>query len=326
MKISDYLSKEEVVYYTRKSDIKGLRVLISNWFYIFAIFTVVYIFPNPITILLSIILIGGRQLGLAILMHECGHKTLFKTPELNDTLGQWLCALPVLSNLPSYAAGHLQHHKLAGTVDDPDLNNYKEYPIDAASFKRKIWRDIKGQTAFNLIKSVSKGAKTAYTSEKMVIKNVEGKTNNHKRKIDNPQVQLLVVQAVIFLVLSIIFAPWVYLIWVAAFLTSFMLIIRLRQVAEHANVPDLYDLDPRKNTRTTIPRVWERMIFTPNWVNYHLEHHFMASVPCYRLKAMHQLLKARGAYQNTQIFYGYASVMRHAVKSTNNNPTAINPA
>lgn len=318
MKISDYLSKEEVVYYTRKSDIKGLRVLISNWFYIFAIFTVVYIFPNPITILLSTILIGGRQLGLAILMHECGHKTLFKTPELNETLGHWLCALPVLSNLPSYAAGHLQHHKLAGTVDDPDLNNYKEYPVDLDSFKRKIFRDIKGQTAVSLIKSVSKGAQTAFSNK---TESVKEQTKKNKRKIDNPLVQILLVQGVIFLVLSILFAPWVYLIWVAAFLTSFMLIIRLRQVAEHANVPDLYDVDPRKNTRTTIPRVWERMIFTPNWVNYHLEHHFMASVPCYRLKALHQLLKARGAYKDTKIFYGYASVMRHAIKPTNYTPT-----
>lgn len=305
MKISDYLSKEEVVYYTRKSDIKGLRVLISNWFYIFAIFTVVYIFPNPITILLSIILIGGRQLGLAILMHECGHKTLFKTPELNETLGHWLCAMPVASHLSLYAAGHLQHHKLAGTAEDPDLNNYKDYPVDSVSFRRKIFRDLRGETGIKLFKGVSKGVQTAFTN----------KYPEAKKRNKHPFLQLLLVQFVIFLVLSIVFAPWLYLIWLAAFLTSFMLIVRLRQVAEHANVPDLYDLDPRKNTRTTIPRFWERMIFTPNWVNYHLEHHFMASVPCYRLPALHQLLKARGAYNDTQIFYGYASVMRHAIKA-----------
>jgi len=316
MKISDYLSKEEVVYYTRKSDIRGMRLLISNWFYIFVILAVVYSFPNPITILLSIILIGGRQLGLAILMHECGHRTLFKSPELNDTLGHWFCAMPVVSNLPLYAAGHLKHHKLAGTTEDPDLNNYKDYPVDAESFKRKILRDIKGQTGFKLLKGVSSGVQTAFSN----------KTPVGTKKSDNPFIQLLLVQFVIFLVLSIVFAPWVYLIWIGAFLSSFMLIVRLRQVAEHANVPNLYDLDPRKNTRTTIPRTWERMIFTPNWVNYHLEHHFMASVPCYRLKALHQLLKARGAYDDTQIFYGYASVMRHAIKSKTITPHTMSQA
>ena len=304
MKISDYLSTEEVQYYTRKSDIKGFRVLVANWLAIFAIFMVVYIFPNPVTIILALILMGGRQLGLAILMHECGHRTLFKTPELNDTLGHWLCAMPVLSNLSLYAAGHLQHHKHAGTAEDPDLNNYKDYPIDAVSFRRKCLRDIRGETGIQLIKGASKGKRNGLTGE-------VPKTKNYL-------FQLFLVQFLFFCVLSLMFAPWVYLIWIGSFLTTFMLIVRLRQIAEHANVPDLFDLDPRKNTRTTIPRTWERMIFTPNWVNYHLEHHFMASVPCYRLKALHQVLKARGAYKNTEIFYGYASVMRHAISPKNN--------
>lgn len=301
MKISDYLSKDEVQYYTRKSDLMGFRVFIMNWVYILAIFTVVYLFPNPLTILLAVVLIGGRQLGLAILMHECGHRTLFKTPEFNDFFGQWFCAMPVMSYLPAYAAGHLRHHQLAGTPEDPDLNNYKDYPVDKNSFKRKVMRDLRGETGFKLLKGVFGGVQSAFSSE--------------GPKKDNPFIQLVLVQLALFVVLSLLFAPWVYLIWVASFLSAFMLIIRLRQVAEHANVPDLYDLDPRQNTRTTIPRPWERMVFTPNWVNYHLEHHFMAGVPCYRLKSLHQLLKRRGAYDDTQIFYGYASVMRHAVNT-----------
>jgi fatty acid desaturase len=33
------------------------------------------------------------------------------------------------------------------------------------------------------------------------------------------------------------------------------------------------------------------MVFAPNGVNYHLEHHFMASVPCYQLAALRDHLK-----------------------------------
>ncbi len=306
MKISDYLSKEEVQFYTRKSDIQGFRILLTNWLAIFAIFAVVHWFPNPLTILLALILIGGRQLGLAVLMHECGHRTLFKTPELNDFFGHWFCALPVVSSLPLYAAGHLKHHQLAGTHDDPDLKNYQAYPIEKNSFKRKILRDLRGETGFKLVKGVAMGVRSAFSSE-------APKTG--KSLLENPFVRLLLVQIVLLVIFSVLFAPWVYVLWVASFLTTFMLIIRLRQVAEHANVPNLYDLDPRKNTRTTVPRFWERMIFAPNWVNYHLEHHFMAGVPCYRLKSLHQLLKKRGAYDETRIFYGYPSVFRHAVNA-----------
>ncbi len=311
MKISDYLSPEEIQYYTKKSDTKGFRVLLVNWISIFAILAMVYLFPNPITIILALILLGGRQLGLAILMHECGHKTLFKNSDLNTVFGRWFCAMPVLSNLDMYAAGHLVHHQKAGTVDDPDLNNYKAYPVDKDSFKRKLLRDIKGETGLKLIAGVSSGVKDAFSN--MRPENVKGQGQNSKISIKNPFVSLLLVQLALFIVFSLVFAPWIYLIWVASFLTTFMAIIRLRQIAEHANVPDLYDIDPRKNTRTTVPRWWERLVFAPNWVNYHLEHHFMASVPCYRLKSLHQLLKARGAYQDTQIFYGYPSVFRHAV-------------
>jgi fatty acid desaturase len=93
-----------------------------------------------------------------------------------------------------------------------------------------------------------------------------------------------------------------------------MLIIRIRQVAEHAAVPDLYDPDPRMNTRTVEAPWWQRIVFAPNAVNYHLEHHFMASVPCYRLAALRAHLKARGALEGVPVFTGYGQLLRHAVE------------
>jgi len=92
-----------------------------------------------------------------------------------------------------------------------------------------------------------------------------------------------------------------------------MLVIRVRQVAEHAAVPDLYDPDPRMNTRTVEAPWWQRMILAPNGVNYHLEHHFMASVPCYRLAALHAHLKQRRALDGVPVFRGYGQLLRHAV-------------
>ena len=85
---------------------------------------------------------------------------------------------------------------------------------------------------------------------------------------------------------------------------------RLRQVAEHAAVPDLYDPDPRHNTRT-IPAGWlDRLVFCPLGVNYHLEHHMLASVPIYNLPRMHRLLKARGYYDAVAFPGSYFSMLR----------------
>lgn len=301
MKIKEYLSKGEIAYFTDKSDFHGWRLLLNNWLAIIVIFSVVAIYTNLLTVLVAILLLGGRQLGLAVLMHECGHRSLFKSARLNDVLGQWLCALPIMNDMPSYARGHLRHHRAAGTTEDPDLSNYQSYPISKESFKRKVVRDLTGQTGIKLLAYLLKGSATAMSNE--------------EREGTKPLLQQIGVQLVMICVLSLFGVAWLYLLWVAAYLTTFMLFIRLRQVAEHAAVPDLFDLDPRKNTRTVIPRWWERALLAPNMVNYHMEHHFMASVPCYKLRELHRYLTTKGALADVPESLGYPAVFRSVVFS-----------
>jgi fatty acid desaturase len=299
MKISDYLTKDEVKFFTSKSDFHGWRLLLGNWLAIVLIFVLVGQYTNPLTVLLAIVLLGGRQLGLSVLMHECGHRSLFRTAQLNDFLGQWFCALPVMNDMPSYARGHLVHHKNAGTQDDPDLGNYRAYPISPDSFKRKISRDLTGRTGIKILAFIARGTASAMSSE--------------RRTSNTPFYQQLAVQLTIFAVLALCGMAWGYLLWAVAYMTSFMLVIRLRQIAEHAAVPDLYDPDPRRNTRTVIARWWERALLAPNGVNFHMEHHFMASVPCYRLKALHRHLQDRQALTEVPDTIGYAAVFREAL-------------
>jgi len=299
MKVGDFLSREEVARFTAKSDWHAWRLVAGNWLFIAAIFWVAAAFPNPATILAAIVLLAGRQLGLSVLMHDAGHRTLFRTPWLNDVVGQWLCALPVMNDQPSYARGHLAHHRLAGTRDDPDLPNYQAYPVSRDSFKRKVVRDLTGQTGFKLISYILRGASGVVSSE--------------KRASAKPFIQQIVVQVALFLTLWACGIGWTYLLWAVAFMTVFMFIVRVRQVAEHAAVPDLFDPDVRKNTRTVDAPWWQRMIFAPNGVNYHMEHHFMASVPCYRLKALRAHLRSKGALADVPQYTGYGDVLRHAV-------------
>ena len=58
---------------------------------------------------------------------------------------------------------------------------------------------------------------------------------------------------------------------------------------------------------------WQRLIFAPFGVNYHMEHHFMASVPCYRLRALREHLRRQSALADVPVFRGYGAVLRHAV-------------
>lgn len=299
MNVSDYASPEDVAYFTTRSDWQGWRLVLGNWLFIAAIFAVVAAWPNPITIVLAVILLASRQMGLSVMMHDCGHRSLFRSKRLNAVVGQWLCALPVMSDQPSYARGHLEHHAKSGSIADPDLSNYQAYPVSRASFKRKVIRDLSGQTGFKLMSSIVHGAAGALSKE--------------KRASALPFVKQLLVQLVLFAILAACGIGWTFLLWAVAYMTVFMLIIRIRQVAEHAAVPDLFDRDTRMNTRTVDAPWWQRMIFAPCGVNYHLEHHFMASVPSYKLRELREHLRSRHVLDGVPQFDGYGAVLRQAV-------------
>jgi fatty acid desaturase len=301
MRAEDYLSKAEIREFTRRSDAAGWRMLLLNWLLIAAIFAVAARWPNPLVLLAAVILLGGRQLGLAVLMHEAGHHSLFRRASLNRFCGQWLAAYPILGDVEAYGASHREHHRLAGTDRDPDLPNYRAYPIDAASFRRKLWRDATGQTGFRLLAGLLRGG-----GNRIMMRDGEDRGTLGRGLLAN---------ALLFAALALAGVPELYLLWIAAYLTSYPLVARIRQVAEHGAVRDLYREDPRLNTRTTLPRWYERILLCPNYVNYHLEHHLLASVPAHRLPALHRLLRSRGFYDDhaDALAQGYWDVIRRAV-------------
>jgi len=274
-------------------------MVLGNWLCIAAILGAVATWTNPVTIVVAVVLLAGRQLALSVLMHDCGHRTLFRTAQLNDVIGQWLCALPVMNDQPSYARGHLEHHRKSGSHDDPDLPNYEAYPISRASFRRKMWRDLTGQTGFKLMAYIFRGASGVISTE--------------KRRSALPFMQQLMVQLGLFLMLAFFGIAWTFILWVVAYMTVFMCIIRVRQIAEHAAVPDLFDPDPRMNTRTIDAPWWQRIVFAPCAVNFHMEHHFMASVPCYKLRALRQHLRDRHALDEVPQFHGYGELLNQVV-------------
>ena len=300
VKVADFLSREEVQRFTERSDLRAGAIVAWNWALVALIFAVVELWTNPLTLVLALILLGGRQMGLAVLMHEAGHKTLFRSQRLNVIVGQWFCAYPILSDSEVYGASHREHHRMAGTRDDPDLPNYQEYPVSRERLGRKLRRDLTGQTGFKLLLGFISGG---------------GGSIMMRAGEKSPVLQGTVANLGLFLALTLAGAPELFLLWIGAYLITYPLIARIRQIAEHANVPDLFDVDPRLNTRTTIPRWYERLVFCPNQVNFHVEHHFLASVPCYHLGALHRCLRDKGFYRGYEhtIAHGYRDVLKRAL-------------
>jgi len=286
--------------------IRGHRAWLSiatNWGLVGAAFALVAWAPNPLTVVVALFVIGGRQLGFAVLMHEAAHRTLFRNRRWNDVVGNWLCAYPVWSDLYPYRAYHLQHHAKTGTAEDPDLGLAAPFPITRASLRRKIWRDLSGRT----------GCKRARATFRRDLVRSQGKV----RRLDFMGVRNLrgvtITNAVLLAVLVACGHPALYLLWVAAWLTTYSLVMRIRSIAEHGMVPD--QGDDFLNTRTTRVRWWERLFIAPNLVNYHLEHHLMIAVPHYNLPRMHRLLRERGVLAGACVTDGYWRVLDLASSS-----------
>lgn len=101
---------------------------------------------NPLSVMVAILLLGGRQLGLAVIYHDCSHSVFFRTRWLNEMIGHWVAGGLLNTSMYAYRNYHLKHHRFAGTVDDPDLALANSYPASKASLKRKFMRDITGRT------------------------------------------------------------------------------------------------------------------------------------------------------------------------------------
>jgi fatty acid desaturase len=291
----DQLSREEIAELLRFEDWRSWLSVAVDWGIVFAAMALAARWPNPLTIVLALCLIGPRQLGLAVLMHEASHRSLFGNRKVNDWVGQWLCAYPIWAEMRGYRAYHLQHHAHTGTARDPDLGLVKPFPITRSSLRRKLLRDLSGRTGIKFARGAFKRSIQSWSDP-----------NGRAATIG-----VLVTNGLLLAALAALGHAWLYLLWAGSWLTTYTLVTRVRSIAEHALTPDADD--PLGNTRTTLARLWERLFITPNRVNYHLEHHLLMTVPHYKLPRMHALLRERGVLERACVETGgFGAILRRA--------------
>ena len=272
--------------------------------------------PNPATYLLAIMLIGSRQLGLLILMHDGAHGILARTPSLSLALSQWLCAFPMLAETGAYRRYHLQHHARTMQDDDPDLVLTGHYPIPRSSLRRKLFRDVLGRTGFAQRRDQFKAA---WGGPGLMWR------DRLSRFAERLGRQLLVNLLLFGLLAASGHWAFYFTLWVVPALTWQQLVLRIRNIAEHAVVPDRNDAF--RNARTTETSWLERALFAPYWVNYHTEHHLLMWVPCYRLPVLRDYLHANGFGDRMLTVHGYWAVLRavsfpdHAAPVSPSGPT-----
>jgi fatty acid desaturase len=304
------LSREEIDSLLEVHDRRGWLTIATNWALVAAAFALVVFAPNPLTIVVALFVIGTRQLGMAVVMHEAAHRTLLSNRKWNDWAGNWLAAYPVWADVAPYRRYHLVHHAKTGSDEDPDLSLVTPFPITRASFRRKIWRDLSGQTGWKQFLAVLR--RDLGISRKGNMRNLGMSAGERPDVGWHKLAPVATSNAVLLGILALCGHPELYLLWVLAWFTTYRLVTRLRSIAEHALPAGGERSDPLCNTRTTLARWWERLLVAPNRVNYHLEHHLLMTVPHYNLPRMHRLLAERGALRGALVSKGYLEVFAEA--------------
>jgi fatty acid desaturase len=297
----DFFTPDEWARLSVRSSWRGLALVVHAWIVIFAAMAVAVVWTNPLTVGLAIMIIGCRQLGLAILQHDAAHGCIHPELKTNDLVGEWFCGRPVGANLQRYRPYHLQHHKFTQQAEDPDLGLSAPFPTTRSSLRRKIVRDLTGQTFFKqrvqpYLTAFRKG-RAAGQPVSRILKGIWAH--------EGP---FLICNLVLLAGLSLAGLWWAYFVlWLLPLATWYQLITRLRNIAEHACMPD--NDDPLRHARTTRADWIERALIAPYYVNYHCEHHMFMHLPCWSLPRAHRLLTAKGITARMEVRTGYLNVL-----------------
>ena len=295
---TDFFSTDEWSVLSARSPWRGLWLVAHCWGVIGMAMWVGAVWP--VTIPLMVVVVGTRQLGLFVLMHDGAHAVLHRNRKVNDWVAHWLCS----DALAQYRPYHLQHHRHVQQDEDPDLVLSAPFPITRASFARKALRDLTGQTfvkqrfghCFDRLRARQPG-------ESALVLLTEELAKDRRFLLGN---------ALGFTVFAAAGWWWVWLaLWLLPMATWLPFVSRIRNIAEHALIRQ-NESDPMRQARTTQANWLERALIAPYWVNYHCEHHMFTQLACWNLPRAHRMLAQRQATVGMETERSYVALLARA--------------
>jgi fatty acid desaturase len=245
------------------------------------------------TWLIVFLLMGRMHAQFASLMHEAAHRLLFKHRGANDWVGNWLLGFPVITSTPAYRRVHMAHHREEFGPDEPDVPLYANYPITTASFRRKLLRDLTGQTGIKLFRNQLRGFRSPDV------------------RVRRTLLKMTLVQVIVVSAFFTVGHPWLYLtMYVLPYFTLWRVINRLRSIAEHGGLRA--DDDRRIATHSVVQHPIARFYLVPYNIGFHLAHHVDAGVPFRHLPKYHALLRKSQYVDDSYEYPSYSALWKAA--------------
>ena len=269
------LTREELKQFMRRSNAPGLRRLVLWLLVLIATTTLIALAWESWLIWPAMFLHGIVLVHHFSLQHECVHYTVFRTRRLNDIVGH-ICGLIIILPHRFFRYEHCDHHTYTQiNGDDPEmvpmpksLGEYLWY-LSALPY----WRT-------KLTELVRHASRRLSDAELRFIPKVE-----HAAVYRDARV-MLAIYAGLFLGMAV--TGWWGLIWY--WIIPLILgepVMRFIRMTEHVGRPTVPQMS--ENTRTSLVSApWRFLCWN---MNYHAEHHYVASVPFHALPRLHEKLK-----------------------------------
>jgi fatty acid desaturase len=265
------------------------------WLFILIAFGGIAYWHNWLVSVIAFCTIGFSQYGLFILGHDALHHSLHPNRKVNDLLARWLIYGPMFMGLDDGRRNHLNHHRWFGTSDDPDRYLHS---LANKNSRWKLFLFCTGLATFGkTVIKVSPFGKIKHrpgaAESSAPISSKSATKSQALSEYFMQRIPVFVMQALIIALLISIGLPWwsYFVFWIAPIYFCVFLPDEVRAFCDHS-VPLLPDTaaDPYRLV-SFAPAWWEAIIFSPNSMNYHAEHHLFPAIPYYHLHKAHQALR-----------------------------------
>ena len=278
------------------SDIKGFATVAMVFtLHVTAVWQSIHLYPSHLGLWVLGLLAGVLAFLWFVVLHECGHNTLFSRKRVNSLVGHVASAACLIPYIP-WRNIHREHHRWVGVIDkDPTqthLLKLRRFGPARNAVLRFIWRWWLPFPFALFIFEVF----WAYPVHRW-------RAGDRSNAFKGAGSIAFIVAVHTLLITGLGFVIWAYLI--LPMLLAFYFIIENFNLPQHSELfPHLSETHPEPIppaeqdtiTRSTHLPDWLSVVLALNF-NRHTEHHLFAAAPWYSLNRIRKVMRAAG-YQH----------------------------
>ena len=281
---SKLLTRSELRFLSEKNLLINLKDILKNYLIIILSITLSYNLKDSYLIqIIGIICIGLSQYSLMVIGHDGLHGNFNNDKKVNNLINDFLILGMFGTATRVNKHNHIEHHKHTATETDPDRYKYihKDSSIEMYVF-------------MNGLSSLKTTLENVFFNKKIKkIRSSDTRLNfNEILIIITWQIFLAYLLTGLFGMIGY-FIYWLLPLYIFAYRGDLV-----RVFCEHNELSNDQDADKNYRLITYKPNFIERLIYAPNNMNYHAEHHLYPQIPYHKLAKAHDIILKKNLFKD----------------------------